>query len=88
MRTIFKIPVLAFLLVTFSCEQKAFPDEQFIFSSKYRDLISPYRSGDTLYFEKKDGGVIRIKITGSDSTISNNKGGFMSPRPSKSLQVY
>ena len=89
MRTIIKIPVFALLIFwTFSCDQKAFSDERFIFSSKYRDLINPYRSGDTLYLEKRNGEVIRIKITGSDSTISNSKGGFMSSRPYKDIKVY
>jgi hypothetical protein len=89
MRTILKIPTLTLLLLlTFSCGQKAFPDERFVFSSKYRDLVSPYHIGDTLYFENKNGEVIRIKITGSDSIVSNSKGDFMSPRPYKDIKVY
>jgi hypothetical protein len=89
MGTMIKIHFFALLVfLTLSCGQKAFPDEQFIFSSKYRDLIRPYRSGDTLYFEKRNGEVIRIKITGLDSMNSNRNGGFMSPRPYKDIKVY
>jgi hypothetical protein len=89
MRTISKIPGFALiLLIITSCGQKAFPDERFIFSKKYRDLIIPYRVGDTLYFDNENGEVIRIKITGSDSILSNSKGGFMSPRPYKDIEIY
>lgn len=89
MRTILKMPVLTLLLsTTFGCGQKALPDEGFIFSSKYRDLISPYHVGDTLYFENRNEGFIRIKITGLDSAMSNSKGGFMSRRPYKDIKVY
>jgi hypothetical protein len=72
----------------FSCGQKAFPDERFIFSSKYRDLISAYHIGDTLYFDNENGEAIRIRITGSDSSLSNSKGGLMSPRPYKDIKIY
>jgi len=89
MRITLKITGLTLLLLMIiSCGQKAFPDERFIFSSKYRDLISPYRIGDTLYFVKENGDVIRIRITGSDSILSNSKGGFMSPRPYKDIKIY
>ncbi len=74
--------------MTVDCGHRAFPDERFIFNSKYRNLINPYHIGDTLYFEEKNGKVIRIRITGIDSIVSNTKGGFMSPRPYKDINVY
>lgn len=75
-------------MLPLGCGQKAFPDERFTFSSRYRDFVTPYHAGDTLYFENKSKGIVRIKITGSDSIISNSKGGFMSPRPYKDIKVY
>lgn len=80
--------LILILLLTFSCRQKAFPDEYFTFSSKYRDLISPYKIGDSLVFAKNNGGIIRIQITSVDSIISNSKGGLMSLRPYKDIAVF
>jgi hypothetical protein len=72
----------------FSCGSKAFPDERFNFSPMYRNLVSPYRIGDTLHFTNENRGIRRIRITGTDSIVSNWKGGFMSQRPYKVIQVY
>jgi hypothetical protein len=89
MLTILKITTFVLLLLIMSsCGHKAFPDERFTFSSKYRNLITPYQIGDTLYFENNNGGVFRIRITGTDSTISNNIGGFMGTRASKDVKIY
>lgn len=76
------------LFVMFGCGRKAFPDERFSFSAKYRDLVSSYHPGDTLYFMNEASDTLRIKITGVDSTISNRKGGFINPRPHKDISVY
>lgn len=80
--------LILLIFMTYRCGHKAFPDERFTFSSKYRNLINPYHIGDTLHFDGKNGRVFRIKITGIDSIISNSKGGFMSSRPNKDIKVY
>lgn len=79
---------LALIFIIFSCGRKAFPDDRFIFSSKFRSLITPYRIGDTLKFINSSLETHRIVITGKDSIITNRKGGFMSQRPYKLVQLY
>lgn len=80
--------ILIIIYLLPSCGSKAFPDERFNFSPRYRGLISPYRIGDTLSFTNETLGTRSIRITRIDSIITNSKGGFMSQRPYKIIKVY
>jgi hypothetical protein len=79
---------LIFLTTLYGCAEKAYPDEQFAFSAKYLALIRPYMLGDTIVFKSKGQQADTIIITKIDSTITNTKGGFMSQRPYKIIQIY
>lgn len=83
------LPTVTLLfLVTFGCGRRAFPEERFLFSTKYRNMINPYKIGDTLFFDSKNGEVFRIVITGIDSIVSNTKDAPLAERPYKDIKVY
>jgi hypothetical protein len=78
---------LAFLSFTVSCYSKAYPDEKFAIDSDYRNLVAPYKMGDTLVFKSNRGNLDSFLISSIDSAMTNTKGGFMSPRPGKFIMV-
>jgi hypothetical protein len=70
---IFKIVGWLFLNFTvFNCGRKAFDDNRFIFSQKYRSLLNLYKVGDTLKFVNPTLGVRRFVMTGLDSMKTNS----------------
>src|SRR5690348_17925724 len=81
-----RIILIAFsCIMTYGCGHRAFPDEKFIFSEKYRSFITPYKAGDTLTFENVFKHSYTFVISKLDSVTYNTVGGFMNDRPSKRI---
>lgn len=79
------IILLLFFWAVCGCDRRAFPENKFTFSTKYRNLIGPYNAGDTLLFRDIAGSIETFVISGIDSIMVNTKGWFMNQRPYKSV---
>lgn len=79
--------LIASIFTLVSCSSKAYPDEKFLIDKQYRNLVAPYKKGDTLVFRNDRGSTDSFLISSIDSIIDNRKGGFMSRRPNKFIVI-
>jgi len=80
--------VIIFFTFLTSCHRDAYPGSKFAIPAAIRDLISCYKTGDTLIFKSSTNLIDSFVISAIDSVTINEKPLFMTPRNSKSISVY
>jgi hypothetical protein len=85
MKTLYAIIILLFLS---SCYWDAFPIEKYQIDNSFRDLIRPYKVGDTLIFQSSQNEIDSFLISKIDSSLNNRKGHFINARNTKTISVY
>jgi len=85
MRTFF---ILIILTSISSCSWDAFPLEKYQIDNSFRNLINPYKIGDTLIFQSSQNEIDSFLISKIDSSLNNRKGHFINARNVKTISVY
>jgi len=85
MKTLYATIILLFLS---SCYWDAFPIEKYQIDNSFRDLIRPYKVGDTLIFQSSQNEIDSFLISKIDSSLNNRKGHFINARNTKTISVY
>ena len=75
------------ILLISSCTWKPYPPEKYNIEQSYRDLVSPYKSGDTLLFKDSSNKINSFLISKIDSVIYDTKGYFINRKNEKIISV-
>ena len=82
-----KILILLILLNLISCSWRKYPPENYSIPQKFRDLISSYKTGDTLKFQDDKGNLSTFLIQKIDSTIVDKRSYFINQSEYKDITI-
>lgn len=82
-----KILTLLILLNLTSCSWRRYPPENYSIPKVYRDLISSYKTGDTLKFQDDKGNLSTFLIPKIDSSIIDKRGYFINQTEYKAITI-
>lgn len=80
--------ILLLCLFCTSCYWNAFPDSKYEIQKSFRDLVSCYKTGDTIIFKSSTNLIDSFIISSIDSATNNKKGFFINARNSKTITVH
>ena len=79
--------VILFFNCLISCSWREYPAEKYIISPKYRNLISSFKTGDTLKFQDDQGDLSLYLIPEIDSTLHDKRGHFINAKEYKDISI-
>src|SRR6478672_176573 len=79
--------IVLLLIYLTSCEWREYPPEKYLISQKHRDLISSFKSGDTLKFQDDKGALSLYFIQKIDSTLHDKRGHFINAAEYKDISI-